>query len=360
MRIASAKVWDAVALEGGDATGSITCVDRAHTLVQATGEINVVARLSLADGDYFTLDDGVNAPAVFEFDDDSSVAPGAVAIDLTLLTTAGSVRDAVISAINGAAGLDITASSGGAAKVTLTQDFAGADHPGSAVTENVTDAGFTVSGMSGGTDGASAQTFTLNDGVNAAKVFEFDTDGSVGAGRVAVDLSGDVILTAADVAAAVVAAINGVTTGLRITATDNGDGTVSLIDDFGGSAGNHAITETVTDAGFVVSGMSAGTDIYSKYVNVEGLERGSFQYQWTSSNAVGTFTVEVSNNYDKARDTGDWDPWTPATTITNPSSNNGDKVIDLGFICFRWVRMKYVRTSGTGTLNAWFNGRGVG
>lgn len=112
-----------------------------------TGTITVVAVASLADGDYFTLNDGVNPAVLFEYDvTGDGVTGGRTAIDVSALTTATEVRDATISAINGVGALlAITASSGGAATVNLVMDD---ETAGAATTENVADAGFLVTGLS--------------------------------------------------------------------------------------------------------------------------------------------------------------------------------------------------------------------
>lgn len=112
-----------------------------------TGTITVVAVASLADGDYFTLNDGVNPAVLFEYDvTGDGVTGGRTAIDVSALTTATEVRDATISAINGVGALlAMTASSGGAAVVNLTMDD---ETAGAATTENVANAGFLVTGLS--------------------------------------------------------------------------------------------------------------------------------------------------------------------------------------------------------------------
>ena len=117
----------------------------------ATGSITVVGGGSLVDGETFTLDDGVNPATVFEFDSGGGVSGANVAIAFTGGDSAGTVRDAVIAAINGVVGgLLITASIGGAAVVTLTADRSGTQS-NQTVTETVANVGFIVSGMSGGT-----------------------------------------------------------------------------------------------------------------------------------------------------------------------------------------------------------------
>ncbi len=101
------------------------------------------------------------------------------------------------------------------------------------------------------------ETLTLDDGTNAATVFEFDVAGDgVAGGNTQVNVSTDT--TAIQVATRLANAINTVAAGLAITATAVGDGTITLANDANGPSGNVAITETVADAGFVVAGMSGG------------------------------------------------------------------------------------------------------
>lgn len=115
----------------------------------------------------------------------------------------------------------------------------------------------------------------------------------------------------------------------------------------------------VAAAHVIDAGDMSQADLYSTPTNVGGMARASYQYKWSSSDAVGVVSVEVSNGYDKDRGTGTWSTWTPATSVTNPNSDNGHVTIDLGYLCFGWARLRYHRTSGSGTLDAWFDGRGA-
>lgn len=115
---------------------------------KANGSITTIPVADLIDGETFTLDDGVNPPFVFEFDDDSSVSGSNVPVDISAITTANQVRDAIISAINGQA-IGISASSGGSALVILQNDSYGV-LGNNTITETVADADFIVLGMSGG------------------------------------------------------------------------------------------------------------------------------------------------------------------------------------------------------------------
>jgi len=104
-----------------------------------------------------------------------------------------------------------------------------------------------------------SETFTLDDGINPAVVFEFDKvpDG-VGGGNEVVDISSAV--TADDVRDVMVTAINASTAPLGITAAPGPNpGEVLLTNTVTGSHGNVTITETVADGGFTVIGMAGGS-----------------------------------------------------------------------------------------------------
>lgn len=100
------------------------------------------------------------------------------------------------------------------------------------------------------------ETFTLDDGVNTPTVFEFDSNAAVTSGRTAVTFAA--LDSAATVAGAIQAAINGVVDDLTITAGAPVGAVVTLTNDAEGVPGDNAITDTVANAGFVVHGMTGG------------------------------------------------------------------------------------------------------
>jgi cysteine-rich repeat protein len=117
----------------------------------ATGRIDPGGAADLADGDYFTLNDGSGAQE-FEFDTNSDGASrsGAVAIAVSTGATAGQLQAAIVGAIQNASAFGITAENGvSEPAVTLTNEA-----PGSAgnvlITENVGSSAFMVTGMAGG------------------------------------------------------------------------------------------------------------------------------------------------------------------------------------------------------------------
>lgn len=111
----------------------------------ATGHIQAVAASNLVDGETFTVGDGINAPTVFEFDTDSAVTGSNVAIDISALTDAASVGQAIVNAINAqGVTLGITATAGADGLVNLVADFTAAPV---AITSTVVDLGWAVYGM---------------------------------------------------------------------------------------------------------------------------------------------------------------------------------------------------------------------
>jgi len=107
------------------------------------------------------------------------------------------------------------------------------------------------------------ETFVLDDGVNSAVTFYFDTSatyvpgGGYDATNIRMNVSGDT--TADDVAATAKTAINGVGSTLLITAgmVETG-GLLRLENDSAGEDGNQVIEETVANTGFYVWGMAGG------------------------------------------------------------------------------------------------------
>lgn len=85
----------------------------------ARGSIIAISGALLVDGETFTLNDGVNPPKVFEFDNDSIVIPGNIAVTFNAGMTPAIVRFVILSAINSVgAALAITASSGSLISIT--------------------------------------------------------------------------------------------------------------------------------------------------------------------------------------------------------------------------------------------------
>jgi len=116
--------------------------------VAATGSFTSVTGANLNDGETFTISDGIHTPVVFEFDSNSTVTPGYVAVVFTGGDSANAVAITMRTAINGAANLDVTAGGSGTT-VSLTNDVKGSQG-NVGLAETVANAGFVFTGMSGG------------------------------------------------------------------------------------------------------------------------------------------------------------------------------------------------------------------
>lgn len=233
--------------------GTITTVAKAamNDSVAATGTITTVAGGSLVDGETFTLEDTLGNVVVFEFDDNASVSESPTLRQVVFGggDSADTVRDTIITAITGSA-LEITASDGGAATVSLVQDNK-TTSGNNAILETVANTGFVVAGFTGGTE---PETVTLTTADGTVVVFEFDEQGDgVEAGNIQVDISGDT--SGPDIAVTLggVLDANGFVTDVSTNVV-----TVTQVDP--GTGGNTAIGETVADGSFLVTGFAGGTD----------------------------------------------------------------------------------------------------
>lgn len=144
------------------------------------------------------------------------------------------------------------------------------------------------------TDGTS---FVLGDGINPAVQFVFSTTAiteSATKKRLAYT-AGD---TAATVQGTIITAVNAITTGLRITASDGGSDIVTLTNDFGGTHGNITIGN---NTGIAITGMTGGVDAgFPLNGHVEGQpyrwylqDAGVVLVKSTAGSAVMTVTVRL-------------------------------------------------------------------
>lgn len=126
------------------ATPTVTSVTPVLTKI---GSITTVAGSALVDGDYFTIKyaSGLTVPIQFDLAPGDGATGGMVPYVFTALDTADQIRDGLITLLNSAAGTALTASSGGAATISLSLKTPGA--VGDTNTENVTNAGFAVTGF---------------------------------------------------------------------------------------------------------------------------------------------------------------------------------------------------------------------
>ena len=120
--------------------------------VAASGTITCVATASIADTDYLTIGDGLSAPKLYELDKaGDGVTVGRIQVDVSGDTTAAEVAARLKTAIEAnQPALSVTRDTG---VLTITHKIPGVVG-NVTITENVANAGFTVTGLSGGTDAA--------------------------------------------------------------------------------------------------------------------------------------------------------------------------------------------------------------
>ncbi len=97
----------------------------------------------------------------------------------------------------------------------------------------------------------------------------------------------------------------------------------------------------------VLDGAMASTNtIYSQIVEVSRMDNIGLEIAWTG-NPVGTFSVHASIsgiNFPSIT----FDP-----ALAQPSGSAGSYVINLALYGFKYIMLKYVNTSGSGTLHAY-------
>lgn len=124
---------------------------------------------------------------------------------------------------------------------------------------------------------------------------------------------------------------------------------------------------SITDANMA----SASTT--SSVTNIQILDNVGYQFTWTGS-PVGDLSIEVSADYAEdnmsppnVTNAGSWTPlvltyWNGTIFVTAtaiPTSVGSPVYLDLAFLSAPWIRAKYTRTSGSGTLNAYVTAKMV-
>jgi len=121
----------------------------APALVFSTGTITAVSGANLVDGETFTVTTHRGVKVTFEFDSNSSVTTGNVAITFAGGDTNATVATAIAAAISAQTNLNLSSAAVGAT-VTNTARFSGPDFS-AALTETVANGTFAVTDVTGGT-----------------------------------------------------------------------------------------------------------------------------------------------------------------------------------------------------------------
>lgn len=111
----------------------------------------------------------------------------------------------------------------------------------------------------------------------------------------------------------------------------------------------------------ILNAQSLGASFSSAPTNIEIMDNVSYQMNVTTSDANGTFTVEVSDDYNQDSQgniisAGNWIalPVSVAMTLTGV---NDTIMFDGNQISHPWIRLTYTRASGTGTVTAYVTGK---
>jgi len=98
--------------------------------------------------------------------------------------------------------------------------------------------------------------------------------------------------------------------------------------------------------------LDLGADFDGKPVNVKYMDNLGLDISWSGSSPVGQLFVEVSNNPAAQADelsASDWRELDFGTNIAI-SGNSDNGLININQVPFNWFRVRYARTSGTGTM----------
>jgi hypothetical protein len=96
--------------------------------------------------------------------------------------------------------------------------------------------------------------------------------------------------------------------------------------------------------------VSMATDQTSAVTDALNTDNIGLIVSWTGTAPVGELFIDVTNDTDLV-DAAAW-TWVPLTFSSNITitGNTGDHDISLNFLPFAKLRVRYARTSGTGTL----------
>ena len=114
----------------------------------------------------------------------------------------------------------------------------------------------------------------------------------------------------------------------------------------------------------ISSGDMSQSSVVSSGLDMNQMFGGSISAVFTGS-PVGTLTIEISNDIVNAPIAGGANlasavvNWSTYTGSSQAISAAGDFTYILADTNYRWLRLKYTKTSGSGTINAYFSGKGI-
>ncbi len=114
----------------------------------------------------------------------------------------------------------------------------------------------------------------------------------------------------------------------------------------------------------IISGDGYGTDtVLSDISDVTYLDTISYQVNILAGDMNGTFTILASNDYDPVKNEGTFVPTAVTLAATSGSFAGSQPSGFLNIVNwslpYKYVRLRYVNTSGTGEFDAVLNGKGI-
>lgn len=107
----------------------------------------------------------------------------------------------------------------------------------------------------------------------------------------------------------------------------------------------------------VINAGSMASSLTSGVTPIEFLDNIGIQLNFTGT-PTGAFDVQISMDYDPQTGSGNFISLTFSTAPVAAGSAN-QIYIDLNQMSAPWLRIVYARTSGTGTLDAFVNGKEI-
>jgi hypothetical protein len=126
------------------------------------------------------------------------------------------------------------------------------------------------------------------------------------------------------------------------------------------------ITWSTGVSGDTTAGDMDQASITGQATNIEAMAGLSYQYVWTGSSPLGALGWQVSNSYDASPNaaTGTWTDLSTSLISNysdlNPAGSAGNSAVDLSGLKYKWIRPKYTKTSGTGSLQCWVHCKAAG
>jgi len=106
----------------------------------------------------------------------------------------------------------------------------------------------------------------------------------------------------------------------------------------------------------MISAGDMSSSITSPGVDLQDVPLASIQAVWTGAAPVGTLILQTSGDIVATQNlVTNWSDFSGSSVAV---SGNGDVMYNLANAGYRWVRIKYTRTSGTGTINAILSAKG--